>query len=77
MGEYEEKLNENKKIILRNIAQGKEAGLNRVSAVFAISDRDELKKNMISDLAVWLISLGYKVSLKQGELKILIVEWNE
>ena len=75
MGEYEEKLNENKKIILRNIAQGKGSGLNKVSAVFAISDRDELKKNMITDLAIWLMCEGYKVSLKQGELKILIVEW--
>ncbi len=75
MGEYEEKLNENKKIILRNIAQGKESGLKKVSAVFAISDRDELRKNMISDLAMWLISSGYRVSLKEGELKILIIEW--
>lgn len=76
MGEYEENLNENKNIILRNIEQGKQAGLNKVSAVFAISNRDEVKKNMIADLATWLITNGYKVSLKEGELKILIIEWD-
>ena len=75
MGEYEEKLSENKNVIRRNIEQGKKSGLNRVSAVFAISKRDELRKNMINDLAVWLIEDGYKVSLKQGELRILIIEW--
>jgi hypothetical protein len=73
--EYEEKLNENKNIILRNIQQGKQAGVNKVSAVFAVSKRDELRKNMVTDLAVWLISNGYKVSLKDGELEILTIEW--
>ena len=43
MTEYEEKLNENKNIILRNIQQGKQAGVNKVSAVFAVSKRDELR----------------------------------
>ena len=46
MTEYEEKLNENKNIILRNIQQGKQAGVNKVSAVFAVSKRDELRKNI-------------------------------
>lgn len=76
MTEYEEKLNENKSIILRNIQQGKQAGVNKVSAVFAVSKKDELRKNMVTDLAVWLISNGYKVSLKDGELEILTIEWD-
>ena len=76
MGEYEENLNENKNIILRNIEQSKQAGLNKVSAVFAISKRDEVRKNIITDLAAWLITNGYRVSLKEGELKILIIEWD-
>ena len=76
MGEYEENLNENKNIILRNIEQSKQAGLNKVSAVFAISKSDEVRKNMITDLAAWLITNGYKVSLKEGELKILIIGWD-
>lgn len=76
MSEYEEKLTENKNIILRNIEQGKQAGVNKVSAVFAVSKRDEVRKNMVTDLAVWLISIGYKVSLKEGELQILTIEWD-
>lgn len=76
VGEYEENLNENKNIILRNIEQSKQVGLNKVSAVFAISKRDELRKHMITDLATWFITNGYKVSLKEGEFKILIIEWD-
>ena len=75
MNEYEEKLNENKNIILRNIQQGKRAGVNKVSAVFAVSKRDEIRRNMVTDLAAWLITDGYKVSLKEGELEILTIEW--
>lgn len=75
MNEYEEKLNENKNIILRNIEQGKKAGVNKVSAVFAISKRDGIRKSMITDLATWLLTGGYKVSLKEGELEILTIEW--
>ncbi len=75
MTEYEEKLNENKNIILSNIEQGKKSGVNKVSAVFAISKSDETRKNIALDLASWLINDGYKVSLKQGELEILIIEW--
>lgn len=74
--EYEEKLSENKNIILRNIEQGKKAGVNKVSAVFAINKIDEIGRNMITDLATWLITDGYKVSLKEGELEILTIEWD-
>ncbi|OOM13814.1 hypothetical protein [Clostridium saccharobutylicum] len=76
MSEYDDKLNENKNIILRNIEQGKQAGVNKVSAVFAISKRDEFRKGMVTDLAIWLITDGYKVSLKEGELEILTIEWD-
>lgn len=75
MNEYEERLNENKSIILRNIQQGKRAGVNKVSAVFAVSKRDEIRRSMVTDLATWLITDGYKVSLKEGELEILTIEW--
>ncbi|NRU22485.1 hypothetical protein B0I65_002991 [Clostridium beijerinckii] len=30
---------------------------------------------MVTDLATWLITDGYKVSLKEGELEILTIEW--
>ncbi|WP_160689255.1 hypothetical protein [Clostridium sp. C2-6-12] len=75
MNEYEQRLNENKNIILRNIQQGKRAGVNKVSAVFAVSKRDEIRRNMVTDLAAWLVTDGYKVSLKEGELEILTIEW--
>lgn len=75
MNEYEQRLNENKSIILRNIQQGKRAGVNKVSAVFAVSKRDEIRRSMVTDLATWLITDGYKVSLKEGELEILTIEW--
>jgi hypothetical protein len=75
VNEYEQRLNENKNIILRNIQQGKRAGVNKVSAVFAVSKRDEIRRNMVTDLAAWLITDGYKVSLKEGELEILTIEW--
>ena len=75
MNEYQQRLNENKNIILRNIQQGKRAGVNKVSAVFAVSKRDEIRRNMVTDLAAWLITDGYKVSLKEGELEILTIEW--
>ncbi len=76
MVEYENKLMENKNIILKNIEQGKQSGVNKVSAVFASDKTDEFRQNMISDLATWLINNGYKVSVKQGELQILTIEWD-
>lgn len=75
MQEYEKKLDENKNIILRNIAQGKEAGVNKVSAVFAITRDDDFRSSMITDLATWLLNDGYKVSVKDGELQVLTIEW--
>nr|WP_206151691.1 hypothetical protein [Clostridium sp. SM-530-WT-3G] len=60
---------------MRNIEQGRIAGVNKVSAVFAVGTRDEIRKNMVTDLAIWLLSDGYKVSLKSGELEILTIEW--
>lgn len=77
MQEYEKKLNENKDIILRNIAQGKESGVNKVSAVFAITKDDNFRSNMITDLATWLLNNGYKVSVKDGELQVLTIEWEQ
>lgn len=76
VNDYDEKLKENKNIILRNIEQGKKAGINKISAVFAISKKEDAKKKMVTDLATWLILDGYKVSLKDGELEILTIEWS-
>ena len=75
MQKYEKKLDENKDIILRNIAQGKESGVNKVSAVFAITKDDDFRGSMITDLATWLLNDGYKVSVKDGDLQVLTIEW--
>lgn len=31
---------------------------------------------MVIDLVIWLIIDGYKVLFKEGELEILIIEWD-
>ncbi|GAA0078101.1 hypothetical protein UT300005_24790 [Clostridium sp. CTA-5] len=73
--QYDRKFSENKKVILENIQKGKKAGVNKVSAVFAINENDEVKNKMVTELATWLMNSGYKVSIKEDELKILVIEW--
>ncbi|ACD24515.1 hypothetical protein FDB55_00980 [Clostridium botulinum] len=73
---YDKKFLENKKIILEKIEQGKQAGINKVSAVFAINENDEMKNKMVKEIATWLMEDGYKISLKEDELKILVIEWD-
>lgn len=74
---YDKKFLENKKIILEKIEQGKQAGINKVSAVFAINENDEMKNKMVKEIATWLMEDGYKISLKEDELKILVIEWDQ
>ncbi|AOR23315.1 hypothetical protein [Clostridium taeniosporum] len=73
---YDKKLLENKKIILEKIEQGKSSGINKVSAVFAINEKDDMKNKMVKEIATWLMEDGYKVSMKKDELKILVIEWD-
>ncbi|MBY6929869.1 hypothetical protein [Clostridium botulinum] len=73
---YDKKFLENKKIILEKIEQGKQAGINKVSAVFAINENDEMKNKMVKEIATWLMDDGYKISIKEDELKILVIEWD-
>ncbi|OSA96813.1 UNVERIFIED_ORG: hypothetical protein B2H93_00015 [Clostridium botulinum] len=73
---YDKKFLENKKIILEKIEQGKQAGINKVSAVFAINENDEMKNKMVKEIATWLMEDGYKISIKEDELKILVIEWD-
>lgn len=72
---YNKKLLENKNLILEKINEGKSSNINKVSAVFAGDENDEMKNNMVTEIATWLMEKGYKVSLKQDELKILVIEW--
>ena len=73
---YDKKFLENKKIILEKIEQGKQAGINKVSAVFAINENDEMKNKMVKEIATWLMEDGYKISLNEDEFKILVIEWD-
>ena len=59
--------------ILENINLCKEKGLNSVSAILALQE-DE--KDLIEkELVAYFISEGYKVSITNGEFKILNIEW--
>lgn len=70
---YDEKLKANKDKIMENIEYGKKVGVNKISAIFAIED--ENKEVLEKELVNWLILEGYKISLIQEEMKILVIEW--
>ncbi|MBB6621941.1 hypothetical protein H7E67_00720 [Clostridium gasigenes] len=72
MNNYDEKLQENKNKIMENIEYGRSVGINKISAIFAIEDED--KEALEKELINWLILEGYKVSLIQDEMKILVIE---
>ncbi|AYE35470.1 hypothetical protein [Clostridium septicum] len=71
---WQERVNEQKEKILKNIEYGKSIGVNKISAIFMLEDaeKDKIEKELIT----WLILDGYRVELKQDEVKILIIEWN-
>ena len=62
-------MNNKKKKILENINYAKEHNINKISAIL-ISTNEE-KKEIVS----WLVLEGYKVSLIEDDVTILIVEW--
>lgn len=62
-------MNNKKKKILENINYAKENNINKISAIL-ISTNEE-KKEIVS----WLVLEGYKVSLVEDDVTILIVEW--
>lgn len=73
INKYVEKLQEHKNKIIENIEYGKNVGINKISAIFAVEDED--KEMLEKELINWLILEGYKVSLVQDEMKILVIEW--
>lgn len=62
-------MNNKKKKILENINYAKENNINKISAIL-ISTNEE-KREIVS----WLVLEGYKVSLVEDDVTILIVEW--
>lgn len=58
---------------MENIEYSRSVGINKISAIFAVED--EHKETLEKELITWLILEGYKVSLIQDEMKILVIEW--
>ena len=58
---YNDTIQEHKNKIIENIEYGKNSGVKKISAIFAIADdnKDLIEKDLIN----WLILEGYKVSL--------------
>ena len=47
-------------------------GVNKISAILAIADESqEIQTNLIN----WLLSEGYRISLKEEDCTILTIEW--
>lgn len=70
--EIEVRFEKNKNKISENINMGKNMGVNKISAILAIDDREN---EIIIKLVNWLLLEGYKVSLKKEEYSILTIEW--
>lgn len=71
--DYADRLEKHKKKIIENIDYGKNIGVNKISAIFMLEDEE--REKIEKDLITWLIIDGYKVSLRNDEVKILVVEW--
>ena len=47
-------------------------GVNKISAILAIDDEsEEIQKQLVN----WLLSEGYRISLKKEDYTILTIEW--
>ena len=58
--------------IQENIDMGKNMGVNKISAILAIADESqEIQTKLIN----WLLSEGYRISLKEEDCTILTIEW--
>jgi hypothetical protein len=58
--------------IQENIELGKSMGVNKISAILAIDDEsEEIQKQLVN----WLLSEGYRISLKKEDYTILTIEW--
>ena len=54
------------------IELGKNMGVNKISAILAIDDEsEEIQKQLVN----WLLSEGYRISLKKEDYTILTIEW--
>lgn len=72
LGEKLEAFEGHKAKIIENITKGKLMGISKITAILAIDDEGELIQ---AALINWLITDGYKVSLRKEDYNILVIEW--
>ena len=58
--------------VIENITKSKSMGMNKITAILAIDDEDEIIQGA---LISWLIKEGYRVSLRKEDYNILVIEW--
>ena len=73
-GENLEVFDSHKAKVIENITKSKSMGMNKITAILAIDDEDEIIQGA---LISWLIKEGYRVSLRKEDYNILVIEWWE
>ena len=71
-GKLQEKFENHKNKIEKNIQSAKKSGLNKVTAILVNSEEVEEVHRALID---WLFDEGYMVSIKKEEFKILTIQW--
>ena len=73
-GENLEVFESHKAKVVENITKSKSMGMNKITAILAIDDEDEIIQGA---LISWLIKEGYRGSLRKEDYNILVIEWWE
>ena len=72
-GENLEVFESHKAKVIENITKSKSMGMNKITAILAIDDEDEIIQGA---LISWLIKEGYRVSLRKEDYNILVNDKN-
>ena len=73
-GEKSEVFESHKAKVIENINKSKSMGMNKITAILAIDDEDEIIQGALIN---WLIKEGYRISLIKEDYNILVIEWWE
>ena len=71
-GEKAEVFESHKAKVIENINKSKSMGMNKITAILAIDDEDEIIQGALIN---WLIKEGYRISLIKEDYNILVIEW--
>ena len=71
-GENLEVFESHKAKVVKNITKSKSMGMNKITAILAIDDEDEIIQGALIN---WLIKEGYRISLIKEDYNILVIEW--